>query len=99
MAYSNFLNHLYSIRPIGQFKRVTELYDFQMRLFTGNVFKELTKALLEKSQYLAIPYGYENPYSNVKKMLPKNLEDCSETAIRIRTSPDLLVFDEEHNDV
>jgi hypothetical protein len=68
--------------------------DFQLRLFQGNIFKELVKAVLEKSNYTAIPYGYENPYSNVKKRLPKKLEDCSETTLRIRTSPDLLVFDE-----
>ncbi len=76
-----------------------DTYDFQMRLFTGNIFKELTKALLEKSGYLVIPYGYENPYANVKKKLPKNFEECSETTIRIRTSPDLLVFNDETNDV
>jgi hypothetical protein len=75
------------------------MIDFQLRLFQGNIFKELVKALLEKSNYTAIPYGYENPYSNVKKRLPKKLEDCSETTLRIRTSPDLLVFDEEENDV
>ena len=47
--------------------------DFQLSLFKGNIFKELAKALFEKSQYLAIPYGYENPYSNVKKKLTKGL--------------------------
>ena len=78
---------------------VFALKDFQLSLFRGNIFKELVKALFEKSEYLAIPYGYENPYSNVKKRLPKNLEDCSQTVLRIRTSPDLLIFDNESGDV
>jgi len=75
------------------------LTDFQLSLFKGNIFKELTKALFEKSQYIAIPYGYENPYSNVKKKLNKSLGNSSETTLRIRTSPDLLIFDEENFDV
>jgi hypothetical protein len=75
------------------------LRDFHLSLFRGNIFKELVKALFEKSDYLAIPYGYENPYSNVKKRLNKDLENCSQTVLRIRTSPDLLIFDDEKGDV
>jgi hypothetical protein len=67
-------------------------------LFKGNIFKELAKSIFEKSEYLTIPYGYENPFSNIKKKLPKKFENCSETALRIRYSPDLLIYDEEKND-
>ncbi len=72
--------------------------DFYETLFKGNVFKELVKVVLEKSSYTVIPYGYENPFANVKNKLNMKLEDCSPTVRRIRHSPDLLVFDEEKKD-
>lgn len=75
------------------------MVDFQLSLFKGNIFKELVKALFEKAQYVAIPYGYENPYSNIKSKVVKSFDDCSETALRIRHSPDLLIFDEDKGDV
>lgn len=73
--------------------------DFQSTLFKGNIFKELVKALLEKSGYVVIPYGYENPFSNIKNRLVQKLEDSSETAKRIRCSPDLLIYDDQTKDV
>lgn len=74
--------------------------DFYLSLYKGNIFKELVKALFEKSRYVAIPYGYENPFSNIKKSLAeKNFESCSETAKRIRCSPDLLIYDDQTRDV
>ena len=73
--------------------------DFHYTLFKGNVFKELVKVLFEKSGYTVIPYGYENPFSNVKNRLNKKLEDSSRTARRIRHSPDLLIYDEQTEDV
>jgi hypothetical protein len=71
------------------------LSDFHDTLFKGNVFKELVKVLLEKSEYLVIPYGYENPFSNLKKKLSGS---SSPTAVRIRSSPDLLIYDEQSGD-
>lgn len=73
--------------------------DFHLSLFKGNIFKELVKALFEKSEYVAIPYGYENPFSNIKNKLVKSFEGCSETAKRIRYSPDLLIYDDQTKDV
>lgn len=70
--------------------------DFHDTLFKGNIFKELVKVLLEKSDYLVIPYGYENPFSNLKKKLS---DARSPTAVRIRSSPDLLIYDEQSGDV
>jgi hypothetical protein len=72
------------------------LSDFHDTLFKGNIFKELVKVLLEKSDYLVIPYGYENLPANLKKRLSGA---PSETALRIRSSPDLLIYDEQYGDV
>jgi hypothetical protein len=73
--------------------------DFHLTLFKGNIFKELVKALFEKSRYLAIPYGYENPFPNIKNKLNKNILESSPTALRIRHSPDLLIYDDEKEDL
>lgn len=70
--------------------------DFHDTLFKGNIFKELVKVLLEKSDYLVIPYGYENLSANLKKKLSGAR---SRTAFRIRSSPDLLIYDEQYGDV
>jgi hypothetical protein len=75
------------------------LSDFHDTLFKGNIFKELVKVLLEKSDYLVIPYGYENPFSNLKKKLSSRNAHDSPTALRIRSSPDLLIYDEQYGDV
>jgi hypothetical protein len=75
---------------------VNKLSYFHLGLFKGNVFKELITALFEESHYTVIPYGYENPYSNIKKRLAK---ESSATALRIRSSPDLLIYDDETGDV
>jgi len=71
------------------------LSDFHSTLLKGNIFKEIVKVLFEKSEYLVIPYGYENPFSNIKKELSKKSMRDSLTARRIRSSPDLLVYEEE----
>jgi hypothetical protein len=69
---------------------------FSYKLYKGNIFKELVKTLLEENGYDALPYGYENQFSNIKR----NLKDKrTETALRIRSSPDLLIYDDEKKDV
>jgi hypothetical protein len=77
--------------------RVSLLTDFHDTLFKGNVFKELVKVLFEKSGYLVIPYGYENQLSSVKGELAKT--NNSPTALKIRSSPDLLIYDNQTKDV
>lgn len=70
--------------------------EFSFKLYKGSVFKELVKTLLEENGYEAMPYGYENQFSNIKKSLSTK---SSETARRIRFSPDLLIYDSEEQDV
>jgi DNA-binding NarL/FixJ family response regulator len=69
---------------------------FSYKLYKGNIFKELVKTLLEENGYEAMPYGYENQFSNIKKTLSTK---SSETALRIRCSPDLLIYDNKEEDV
>ncbi len=54
--------------------------------------------MLEKSGYTVYPYGYESAFSHVKSKLTKNTRN-SRTVRRIRSSPDLLVYDEQRNDL
>ena len=64
----------------------------------GNVYKDMVKLLLEKSGYAVYPYGYESTFSGVKSKLTKHTKN-SRTVRRIRSSPDLLVHDEQRNDL
>jgi len=68
-------------------------------MLKGNQVKELVKVLLEKSGYLVYPYGYESTLSDIKKKLSERGTKNSRTARRIRSSPDLLVYDEKRKDV
>jgi hypothetical protein len=73
--------------------------DFHDALLKGNIFKEIVKVLFEKSEYLVIPYGYENPFANIRKGLSQKSMRDSITARRIRSSPDLLVYDEKTEEI
>jgi hypothetical protein len=57
----------------------------------GNIFLELTKALLEKAGYQVVPYGYEKTLNVAKRHIAKT---HTITADKIRSSPDLLVYEE-----
>jgi len=58
----------------------------------------MVKLLLEKSGYTVYPYGYESTFSHVKSKLTRNTKN-SRTVRRIRSSPDLLIHDEQRNDL
>lgn len=76
-------------------KSDSEFYD---RVLKGSIFKDIVKLLLEKSGYTVYPYGYESTFSHVKSKLTKNTKN-SRTVRRIRSSPDLLVHDEQRDDL
>lgn len=69
---------------------------FYDRMLKGNELKEIVRLMLEKSGYVVHPYGYESTLSSIKSKL-KNAKN-SRTVSRIRSSPDLLVYDEKKND-
>lgn len=71
---------------------------FYDAMLKGNIFKDIVKLLLEKSGYTVYPYGYESTFSHVKSKLKKNTKN-SRTVRRIRSSPDLLIHDEQRDDL
>lgn len=75
------------------------LSKFYEDMLKGNQIKELVKVLLEKSGYEVFPYGYESTLSDIKKKLRDEDTKRSRTVRRIRSSPDLLVYDGERKDV
>jgi len=75
--------------------RLNQYYD---SLLEGAKIKELLKVLLEKSGYTIYPYGYETTFSDVRKKLNLKTAKNSRTARRIKSSPDLLVYEAEKND-
>ena len=68
-------------------------------LLEGAAIKELVKIMLEKSGYTVYPYGYEGPFADVKKKLTETETKKSRTVRRIRSCPDLLVYDETEKDL
>lgn len=72
---------------------------FYDRVLRGNLTKELVKVLLEKAGYHVVPYGYESTLSDVKKRLAVEGTKKSKTVRKLRSSPDLLVYDERVKDV
>ena len=68
-------------------------------VFKGNQIKELVKVLLEKSGYSVYPYGYESTLLNIRKKLREEGTKNSNTVRRIRSSPDLLVYDPFRKDL
>jgi len=75
---------------------VSKFYDDMLK---GNQIKELVKVLLEKSGYSVFPYGYDSTLLNLKKTLRAKGTKNSRTVRRIRSSPDLLVYDEKRKDL
>ena len=68
-------------------------------LLSGATIKELVKIMLEKSGYVVYPYGYEGQFVDVKKKLTDREIKNSRTVRRIRSCPDLLVYDETEKDL
>ena len=79
-------------------KNVSTGSEFYDAVLKGNIFKDIVKLLLEKSGYTVYPFGYESTFSQIKPKFTKDTKN-SRTVRRIRSSPDLLVFDEQKNDL
>ena len=74
---------------------MSKFYDDMLK---GSQVKDLVRVLLEKSGYSVLPYGYESTLVDMKKKLRDKDAKNSRTVRRIRTSPDLLVYDEKRKD-
>jgi len=68
-------------------------------MLKGNALKDLVKTLLEKSGYSVCLYGYESTFSEIRKKLAADGAKNSPTTRRIRSSPDLLVYDDQRKDL
>jgi len=75
------------------------LHKYYDNLLEGNQMKDLVKVLLENAGYKVYPYGYESTFSDIKNKLREKGSGNSKTARRIRSSPDLLVYDGKTRDV
>lgn len=67
-------------------------------MLKGNAYKDIVRVMLQKSGYAIYNYGYESPFADVKSKLTKTTRN-SKTVRRIRSSPDLLVYDDQKNDL
>ena len=57
------------------------------------------KVLFQKAGYTVYPYGYEGTLADVRGRLQSKDTKNSPTVRRIRSSPDLLVYDNDRRDL
>jgi len=75
------------------------LCGFYDNVFEGNQAKELVKVLVEKSGYLVLPSCYESTLSGLISRLGVKDAKKSRTVRRIKSSPDLLIYDDKKKDL
>mgnify|MGYP001074705857 CR=1 FL=1 len=76
--------------------RIPDFYD---NLLDGYYFKEIVRTVLDMSDYIVFPYGFESAFSYIKIQLHRGETKDTPIARRIRSSPDLLVYDESEKDI
>jgi Holliday junction resolvase len=77
----------------GTSEKLSQFYYDNM--LKGSLYKDMIKVMLQKSGYSVCPYGYESTLSDVRSRLTKETRN-SKTGRRIRSSPDLLVYDDQN---
>lgn len=77
-------------------KRIPDFYD---NLLDGYYFKEIVRTVLDISGYMVFPYGFESAFSYIKIQLHKGDTRDTPVARTIRSSPDLLVYDQDEKDI
>ena len=70
-------------------------YDF----LKGGIIKEVVKSLLQSYDYEVYPYGYETTFSVLKNMLSKEDVRTSPSVRRMKSTPDLVVFDKKRKNL
>ena len=76
--------------------RIPDFYD---NLLDGYYFKEIVRTVLDISGYMVFPYGFESAFSYIKIQLHKGDTKDTTVARKIRSSPDLLVYDQDKKDI
>ena len=67
--------------------------------FIGTQIEELIKLFLDTSGYHVYSFGYEHTFPSICEKYREVGIRSTDTALRIRYSPDLLVYDGEHNEL
>lgn len=70
-------------------------YDF----LKGGIIKEVVKSLLQRYGYEVYPYGYETTFSVLKKRLREEGVRTSPSVRRMKSTPDLAVFDQKRKNL
>jgi hypothetical protein len=70
---------------------------FYLDLMKGGLAQVIVRTILERFGYEVYPYGYENYFSSITRLA--TMPSATITAKKIRTTPDLLVYDRDNNEV
>jgi len=76
-----------------------ERQTFYRNLLAGHFHKDLIRVILEESGYEVYPYGYESFLTPLKIKFEKREIKQTEISKKIRSTPDLLVYDPENKAV
>jgi len=70
--------------------------NFALSLLKGRIGQSVVETYLIESGYEVYPYGYENYFANITRFVKKDQSDITTT--KIRSAPDLLVYDRKNNE-
>ena len=66
-------------------------WDFS-KLLTGKIMETIVSVMLQESNYMVLPYGYEQTHPALCQKWGRGIKRTN-TLSRLRTSPDLLIYD------
>jgi len=70
--------------------------NFALSRLKGRIGQSVVETYLLESGYEVYPYGYENYFANITRFVKKDQSDITTT--KIRSAPDLLVYDRKNNE-
>ena len=70
--------------------------EFQINLLKGRLSQVIIEAIFQEFGYEVYPYGYESYLTNIIKFMRKG--NANIPTIKVRSTPDLFVYDRELND-
>lgn len=82
-----------------EFELSDERQTFYGDLLAGHFHKDLIRVILEESGYEVYPYGYESFLTPLKIKFEKGEIRQTEISRKIRSTPDLLIYDPENGAV
>lgn len=85
--------------PIIDNELLDKKHGFYRDLLVGHFHKDLIRVILEESGYEVYPYGYESFLTPLKIKFEKRKIKQTAISRKIRSTPDLLVYNPENNNV